>query len=194
MYLSCHQPTEDRTAATSRVAELLQQAAEQVARNPDATRARLAEAAAMLGLLGPPEVPRGGTRVLSPFNVRRVRSYITANLHRPIRIEALADCAQLSISHFFRAFRGSFGEPPHSFIMRRRVEKATRMLCEGGEPIAQVAAACGFADQAHFSRAFARSTGLAPGAWRRLQREYGTSPLRAASYGRGGKDQSLVVN
>tara|TARA_R110001606_G_scaffold315394_1_gene462141 strand:- start:5535 stop:6092 length:558 start_codon:yes stop_codon:yes gene_type:complete len=112
-----------------------------------------------------PTIPSGPT--LSPWQAKRVHAFVDANLDRAIPIQELADIAQLSVGHFFRAFRGSFGTAPHSYIVARRIERAERRLRESESSLAEVALDCGFADQAHFSRAFAKHAGLPPGAWRR---------------------------
>lgn len=161
-------PDDARTIA-AHVAELLEDAARQVARDPDATRTRIAEAAMLLGPLQPPS---GGetVRMLAPWQERSVRAYVEAHLDAPIRIETLAETARLSTRYFFRAFRGSFGMAPHAYVMRRRIDRAKQLLIAGDEALAGIAAACGFADQAHFSRVFARCAGVPPGTWRRLRR------------------------
>ena len=155
----------------ARIAALLSDAAALVASDPAATRMRIEQVSALLAALQPASGCAGDvTRLLAPWQARRVRAFIEEHLEGPIRIEALAEHTRLSVSYFFRAFRGSFGVPPHAYIMQCRTDRAMALLAQGDEPIAQIAIACGFADQAHFSRAFARRAGLPPGAWRRLQR------------------------
>jgi AraC-like DNA-binding protein len=80
----------------------------------------------------------------------------------------LAAVARLSVSHFSRAFRVSFGQPPHGYVMSRRIEKAKRLILSN-EPmsLAQVALSCGLSDQAHLSRMFRNLVGESPTAWRR---------------------------
>jgi AraC-like DNA-binding protein len=92
---------------------------------------------------------------------------VAANLHASLRIDDLAIVAHLSRGYFKRAFKVSFGETPHGYLMRMRVERAQQMMLEGQEPLAQIAMACGLADQAHLSRVFRQATGSSPGAWRR---------------------------
>ena len=106
---------------------------------------------------------------LSSWQAKRIRTFIEDNLERAIPIQELAGIARLSVGHFFRAFRGTFGIAPHSYIVTRRIERAERRLCDSGSSLAEVALDCGFSDQAHFSRAFAKHAGLPPGAWRRMQ-------------------------
>jgi AraC family transcriptional regulator len=64
---------------------------------------------------------RGG---LAPYQIRRVKTHIEANLDATIRIKELAHLVDLSSFHFCRAFRESFADSPHRYVMRRRVERA----------------------------------------------------------------------
>src|SRR3546814_9198057 len=66
---------------------------------------------------------RGG---LAPWQIKQLRTHITENLASPIALEELAAICRLSVSHFSRAFKTSFGEPPHSYIMRQSIEEAKR--------------------------------------------------------------------
>lgn len=76
----------------------------------------------------------------------------------------LAARAGLSRYQFLRAFTRLTGLPPHAYLLQRRVQRA-RQLVRGGLPLAEAAAASGFADQSHMTRCFARSFGLTPGAF-----------------------------
>jgi AraC-like DNA-binding protein len=76
----------------------------------------------------------------------------------------------LSVSHFSRAFAVSIGLPPHRWLLNRRVERAKSMLSNAAPTLSEVAIACGFADQSHFTRTFTREVGISPGAWRRCVR------------------------
>jgi len=115
----------------------------------------------------PPPMTTGG---LSPWRVRRVRQHIEENLDATIKIEDLASVAKLSVRHFSLAFKQSFGVSPHAHIVRRRIEKARELMLLTDEPLAQVALACGLADQAHLSKWFRRLVGATPNAWRRQYR------------------------
>ena len=77
---------------------------------------------------------------------------------------------RLSSSYFSRAFKVSFGCSPHSYILRRRIERAKFLMQGGDEPLAQVALECGLSDQAHLSRIFRRYVGCTPSRWRRTAR------------------------
>jgi AraC family transcriptional regulator len=60
--------------------------------------------------------------------------------------------------------------PPHRWLLARRIERAQELLLHSALSLDRIAAACGFADQSHFSRVFSRQIGIAPSAWRRQRR------------------------
>ena len=103
------------------------------------------------------------------WQMRKTCDFIDANLSSTLRISDLASSANLSDSHFARAFRRSFGESPHAYIVRMRVQRAQTMLLTSVAPLKQIALDCGLADQSHLSRLFTRLVGEAPGAWRRAR-------------------------
>ena len=109
---------------------------------------------------------RGG---LPLWRMRKACDFIDANLSSTLRISDLASNANLSHSHFARAFRRSFGESPHAYIVRMRVQRAQTMLLTSVAPLQQIALDCGLSDQSHLSRLFSRLVGEAPGAWRRAR-------------------------
>ena len=77
----------------------------------------------------------------------------------------LADVAKLSRFELARRFRAQTGMTPHAFQTNLRIARA-RTLIAAGDTLADVAAACGFADQAHLTRTFRRTVGVTPGAVR----------------------------
>ena len=107
---------------------------------------------------------RGG---LSPAALRRVEVFVEANIERAIHLGDLARRAGLSVHHFGRAFRTSTGVTPRAFIERRRIERARAMIGDTDQPLADIAAATGFATQSHLTTAFRRATGFTPAAFRR---------------------------
>lgn len=109
-------------------------------------------------------IARGG---LAPWQKQKIERYVRENLERPLRVEDLAGQLSLSASHFTRAFKESFGESPHTYIVRSRLKLAQQMMLSTGEALGQIAYACGFADQSHFSKAFRRGVAESPNAWRR---------------------------
>lgn len=87
-------------------------------------------------------------------------------------VAALARSCGLSRSYFIRAFKLSMGLPPHHWLMQRRVDRARELLARTGDSIAEIAIACGFADQSHLTRVFHQIVGESPAAWRRRRRAH----------------------
>jgi AraC family transcriptional regulator len=107
---------------------------------------------------------RGG---LAPWQARRVKEYVANNLGGRIRTTDLADIAQLSASHFTRAFKETFGETPIGYVARQRMLYAQELMLNSAECLSQIALTCGHCDQSHFTRVFRRKVGMSPRAWRR---------------------------
>jgi len=110
-------------------------------------------------------IPRGG---LAPWQARRAKELLNANLDGKLPLSQLAEKCGLSTRHFARAFRQSTGVPPHRWLLSRRVDRAKDLLRDPALSLAEVALACGFADQSHFTRMFTTLVGLSPGLWRRM--------------------------
>jgi AraC family transcriptional regulator len=109
---------------------------------------------------------RGG---LAPWQARVLQAHIEAHLDAAIRTTELAKLVQLSSFHFCRVFRVSFGNSPHGYVTRRRIERAQGLMLTTKLPLGQIAVGCGFADQAHFTKLFRKFTGESPGEWRRVR-------------------------
>jgi AraC family transcriptional regulator len=103
---------------------------------------------------------------LAPWQIRTLAEWVDAHLDEPISIGALAALVQLSPSYFARAFAKSFGAPPHRWLLLRRIERAQQLLRGSNVSLGEVAAACGFADQSHFTKVFSSIVRLTPGHWR----------------------------
>ncbi|MBR5382796.1 MAG: AraC family transcriptional regulator [Clostridia bacterium] len=88
--------------------------------------------------------------------------YIRAHMERTVTVEEIAAFVGLSRSQLFRAFRQSAGVSPREALAQARAEQARRLLRSGDLPLYQIAAACGYANAAHFSAAFRRSSGMSP--------------------------------
>lgn len=99
-----------------------------------------------------------------PASVAPVRAMIDAAPELDHSLADLAAAAGLSRFHFLRCFRHAAGQTPHAYQISRRVNAARRMLAAGGAP-ADVAVACGFADQSHLTRLFRRLLGVTPAAY-----------------------------
>jgi AraC-like DNA-binding protein len=104
---------------------------------------------------------------LAAWQRKRAMELLRANLDGSVRLADLASACDLSVSHFARAFKASFGVTPHRWLTERRVERAQELLALSDTPLVDVAGQCGFGDQAAFTRTFHRIAGLTPGRWRR---------------------------
>ena len=108
---------------------------------------------------------------LATWQTERVLAYIEARLDMPLRAAELATVTRLSLSHFSRCFKVTVGQAPHEYVLRRRVERAKRlMLSDDAVSLAEIALRCGLSDQAHLSRVFRRFVAESPGAWQRRNR------------------------
>lgn len=122
--------------------------------------------AACYGGMRPHRLVRGG---LAPWQLRRAEDALAADLTGGTSLHEIAHDCGLSATYFSRAFKRSTGTTPHAWLQRRRIDTAKRLLADRTIPLAGVALTCGFADQSHFTRIFARLAGVTPGTWRRLQ-------------------------
>ena len=107
---------------------------------------------------------RGG---LAPWQQRRAGELLSGHLDGSIRLGTLARECGLSVSHFARAFRQSFGTSAHRYLILQRVDRSKELLTESQRPLSEVALEAGFTDQAAFSRTFKAVVGNPPGQWRR---------------------------
>jgi AraC family transcriptional regulator len=103
------------------------------------------------------------------WQARKVREYIDVHLTSTVRVADLCELIQRSEGHFSRAFKRTFGEPPHAFLKRRRVDLAAHYMLNTNASLSDISVRCGFTDQAHFSKIFRRLTGETPAAWRRTR-------------------------
>jgi AraC family transcriptional regulator len=113
--------------------------------------------------------PQAGP-ALPRWQVQRVAQFIDANLPHSIHTEDLASIVNLSGRYFSSLFRRATGESPFAYLRRRRIERAQQMMLVTDVPLAEIALACGLADQAHLSKLFRRLVGSTPAAWRRERR------------------------
>jgi len=104
---------------------------------------------------------------LAPWQKRRAAELLARHLDGSLRLATLAGECGLSVSHFARSFRQSFGTSAHRYLILQRVEKAKELLTQSRHPLSEVALDTGFADQAAFTRTFKAVVGSPPGRWRR---------------------------
>ncbi|MFN7110094.1 MAG: helix-turn-helix domain-containing protein [Brevundimonas sp.] len=107
---------------------------------------------------------------LALWQRRRVLALIAERLNERLSLDQLAATTRLSRSHFVRAFKASFDQTPHAYLMAHRITTAQLAMISGDKPLSEIALDCGFGDQAHFTRAFHKLVGRPPHVWRRLSR------------------------
>ena len=160
-------------SASMRVEHLVRQAMSFFETDRKAAWRCLSDASTLLGAdaqdlgVNVPSVDQLQPGGLAIWQARRTLAHIEANLASKMDIEDLAKVVALSRSHFSRAFKRSLGLSPMEYVVVRRVERAKAMISGTREPLAEVALACGFADQAHLNRRFRDIVGVSPGRWRR---------------------------
>jgi AraC family transcriptional regulator len=101
------------------------------------------------------------------LRLQRVRNYVATNCHLDLDNDTLASMASYSSWHFIRAFRAAYGETPHAYLVRMRLEHARRLLRTSPLAIAEIALASGFENRCAFSRLFRQHFGTTAGALRR---------------------------
>jgi AraC family transcriptional regulator len=108
---------------------------------------------------------RGG---LAVWQQRTVTNYIEEHLAEPISLAELAGLVDLSSYYFCRAFKQSFGVPPHRYHINRRIERAKMLLVDPTRSVTETALAVGFSETSSFSATFRQATGITPTAYRRM--------------------------
>ncbi|WP_095077155.1 AraC family transcriptional regulator [Pseudomonas sp. Irchel s3h17] len=99
------------------------------------------------------------------FKLERAAEYIREHCTQALKLEDICEAAQLSASYLIRAFKQQYGMTPHAFLVNHRIQFARHQLRQG-QLIADVALQAGFADQAHFQRAFKQHLAATPGQYR----------------------------
>jgi AraC-like DNA-binding protein len=132
----------------------------------------------------------------------RARDAIDRDYARPLDIPALARIAAVSEAHFIRTFRATFGETPHRYLQRRRIERAMALLRTTDVPVTDVCLRVGFNSLGTFSRTFQALIGESPSAYRLRQRRRAGGPavrvptcfamawLRPSSFGEATRQRS----
>jgi AraC family transcriptional regulator len=133
---------------------------------------RLAVLASLVETLGLTLPGTGKAKVapeLAKWRLVRVLTYMDANIGEPMTLMHLAAAAGLSRMCFARQFRAATGIRPHEYVLRKRIERAQRMLTETPDSLVHIALSVGFQTQAHFTTVFKRMVGSTPRRWRRGQ-------------------------
>jgi AraC-like DNA-binding protein len=118
---------------------------------------------------------RGG---LTHRQLRRAKDLLVANITGAASLSEIAGECGLSLSYFSRAFKVSTGQSPYKWLLDHRIEIATDLLKNSTLSLGEIAARCGFSDQAHFTRTFGTLKGLPPLSWRKSEQKFWSIPLK----------------
>lgn len=106
------------------------------------------------------------THVHPARHLLRARDLVDARYREPLDVSALARAAHLSPAHFSREFRRAFGEPPHQYLLTRRMERAAALLRNTDRTVAEICVAVGLRSVGSFTSSFGRTFGLSPTEYR----------------------------
>jgi AraC-like DNA-binding protein len=96
----------------------------------------------------------------------RAKDLIDRRYGDRLDVATLADAAHLSPAHFSREFRRAFGEPPHQYLLTRRMERAAALLRNTDHSVAEICLTVGLRSVGSFTTSFGRTFGLSPTAYR----------------------------
>ena len=162
-------------ALASSLARLLESARTEIDGDQEAAKATIARASALLRVELDRQVSVANDDVasgrLAAWQVRRLKAFIDERLDETVHVKDLAAVAQRSVAYFCRAFKRTFGETPHAYIIGCRLERARFLMLTTEMGLAAIALSCGFTDQAHLCKLFRQMDGQSPAVWRRQRRE-----------------------
>lgn len=107
---------------------------------------------------------------LTRWQEERAKSYMDEQLSEQITVKDVAKHCGMSASNLAHAFRVTEGLPPYRWLIKRRIDQAKKLLQFTSMALVDISMECGFAEQSHFTHAFRRDVGVAPGGWRRVHR------------------------
>ncbi|MBW9106289.1 AraC family transcriptional regulator [Paraburkholderia phenoliruptrix] len=99
----------------------------------------------------------------------RIDAWLRAHLSEPLRIADLAAHCGFGMRRFHQLFLEAFGETPHRYLQRLRLDTSLTLLADPRRSLTDIAFDTGFGDQSAYTHAFTRRFGLAPGQWRALR-------------------------
>ena len=181
-------------------AQLLEAACHARKGDSNGTRAYIARAVALLdgqpgtGILrqaGDRESGRNQRGSFAAWQSRRLAAHVDANLAGKIVIKDLAASFDISVGHFCRAFKLTFGMPARIWIRRRRIELAQGLMLTTGNSLGEIALSCGMSDQSHFTRSFRLIVGESPSSWR--QTRHGAIEERVTELAYPGTTKPIVI-
>jgi AraC-like DNA-binding protein len=103
-------------------------------------------------------------------NLARARDFMRHAYRRPIDLPDISAEAHLSPYHFLRVYKQTYGETPHEFLTRLRIERAKTLLARGSHNVTEACFEVGFSSLGSFSTLFAHRVGLPPSEYRRYVR------------------------
>src|SRR3712207_3527169 len=121
----------------------------------------------------------GSARHEANRRLLRARDAMDPSYADALDIEALARSVHLSRAHFIRSFRDTFGETPHRYLQRRRIERAMAFLRETDRPVTDICFDVGFESLGTFSRTFRAIVGASPSAYREREQAAPRAAIRA---------------
>jgi AraC-like DNA-binding protein len=126
--------------------------------------------------------------VLPARHLLRAKDLADARYFDPLSVADLARAAGLSRAHFSREFRRTFGEPPHQYLLTRRLERAAALLRNTDREVTEICLAVGLSSLGSFTTSFGRIYGMSPVAYRAsfppAQRHIRIPDCVARAYGR----------
>lgn len=151
------------------VSQLLLDAQKVIASDTPAALRCIERAVSLLGTPAASAIHAPARGGLARWQIEKIKRHVEENLEETIQVAELAAIARLSSGYFSNAFKVSFGQSPHAYIVSRRLARAKELMTSSGMSLCAIAFDCGFSDQAHLCRQFRRATGASPNAWRRSQ-------------------------
>lgn len=100
----------------------------------------------------------------------RARNYMCDTYQHPIKLADISAEANLSPYHFQRTYKKSYGETPHEFLTRLRIDKAKTLLSKGNHSVTDACFEVGFSSLGSFSSLFVKQVGLSPSEYQRCSR------------------------
>jgi len=109
---------------------------------------------------------------LRDFYIQEAITFMEQNYQRSLSVEEIANVCKLDRSYFSKLFKQRKGCPPQEFLIRLRLSKAAEMMKTTSASIGDIAVACGYPNQLHFSRSFKQHYGVSPREWRNQNKLY----------------------
>jgi len=129
------------------------------------------DAAARLGaaLVADSGATAGAHSAMAGLDFARIDRWLRAHLSEPLRIADLAAHCGFGMRRFHQLFIDAFGETPHRYLQRLRLDTSITLLADPRLSLTDIALDIGFGDQSAYTHAFTRRFKMAPGQWRALR-------------------------